>query len=301
MADKTDSYTGFNEFNPLLETHGLKHDTDLQQALLKTSHGRRAPSIGQADGATAQRGGFLSKIKNVFGRPKNTNLPVPPSNSVGRLGTASRAAAQKQNNVIAAPLGSAMHRPTSAQKRPTTAIQGAGFVVGSGALGSSISISGSNQFEKKEESNDEKARKMERVIFDLVEQSCFAYEKNDTKLALENAEEAMKHEKSFSRYREEQNLGESDLSLSGFIILHCANMFTKCSMNTEAMNLYNLILKNKLLPESSQVRINIGNIYLGAKNYTKALKMYRMALDQISEQNAKLKYIQWLQKLFIQV
>jgi intraflagellar transport protein 88 len=37
-------------------------------------------------------------------------------------------------------------------------------------------------------------------------------------------------------------------------------------------------------------RINIGNIFLRSKQYAKALKMYRMALDQIPEQNADLKY-----------
>ncbi|CAF0943555.1 unnamed protein product [Rotaria sordida] len=294
MTDKINSYTGFNDFNPLLETNSLKNDTNLQQALLKTSHGRRAPLTNQASGATAQKGGVFSKIKNVFNRPKDTNLPVPSNSSVGRLGTASRAAAaaaatQKQNIAMHAPLGSTLRRPTTAQKRPTTAIKSAGFMIGSGALGSYVATAGSNQFEKKEEGNDEKVRKMEKIIFDLVEQSCFAYEKNDNKLALEKAEEAMKHEKSLSRFREEKNIGEPDLSLAGFVILHCANMFTKCAMNTEAINLYNLILKNKLLPEHAQIRVNIGNIFLRSKNYTKALKMYRMALDQISEQNAKLK------------
>ena len=82
-------------------------------------------------------------------------------------------------------------------------------------------------------------------------------------------------------------------------------MFAKCGMNTEAMNQYNYILKNKLLPVPNRLyvkthrlrqslftfcrRINIGNIYLNSKQYTKALKMYRMALDQIPEQNADLK------------
>ena len=37
--------------------------------------------------------------------------------------------------------------------------------------------------------------------------------------ALETAEEAVKNEKSLSRYREEQNLGELDLNLSGFVCL----------------------------------------------------------------------------------
>jgi len=73
---------------------------------------------------------------------------------------------------------------------------------------------------------------MEKTVIDLVEESSLAYEKNDTKLvriildllfvdllfqALEKAEEAMRNEKSLNRYREEQNLGEADMNLAGFV------------------------------------------------------------------------------------
>lgn len=134
-------------------------------------------------------------------------------------------------------------------------------------------------------SNEDKVRKMEKRIIDLVDESCLAYEQNDSKLvrkdylsmyevfksksliqALEKAEEAMQTDKSLGRYREEQNMNESDLNLTGSVcitrpsficpdyfynfqvILHCANMYTKCGMNTEALNQYNVILKNKLIP-----------------------------------------------------
>jgi len=36
---------------------------------------------------------------------------------------------------------------------------------------------------------------------------------------LEKAEEAMRNERSLSRYREEQNLGETDMSLAGFVCI----------------------------------------------------------------------------------
>ncbi|CAF3860357.1 unnamed protein product [Rotaria sp. Silwood2] len=291
MTDKPDSYSGFNEYNPLLDTDSLKYDTDLQQAVLKTSHGRRAPPTGLAGAGAAQKGGFFSRVKNIFGRQKTTGVPAPPGTSSGRLGTASRAA-QQASGVIGAPPGSASRRlqtgTATGQRRPTTAVQGAGFTTG--AIGTGATTSGPSQFEKKEETNEDKAKKLEKTVLDLVEESCLAYEKNDTKLALEKSEEAVRNEKSLNRYREEQNLGESDLNLTGFAILHCANMLAKCGMNSEAMNQYNLILKGKLLPVPSRLRINIGNIFLRSKQYTKALKMYRMALDQIPEQNADLKF-----------
>ncbi len=91
-------------------------------------------------------------MKNVFGRQKNAGAAVPPGTASNRLGTASRAA-QQQAGVIGAPPGSAARRlqtgTASAQKRPTTAVQGAGFM--SGSLGNTTSASGPTQFEKKEE------------------------------------------------------------------------------------------------------------------------------------------------------
>jgi len=94
-------------------------------------------------------------MKNVFARQKNAGGSATPGSSSGRLGTASRAAQQQQqqqqSSASGVPPGSASRRLTTAQKRPTTAIKGAGFMVGSGAFGSNVTASGPSQFEKKEE------------------------------------------------------------------------------------------------------------------------------------------------------
>jgi hypothetical protein len=95
-------------------------------------------------------------MKNVFARQKNPGGSATPGSSSGRLGTASRAAQQQQqqqqqSSASGVPPGSASRRLTTAQKRPTTAIKGAGFMVGSGAFGSNVTASGPSQFEKKEE------------------------------------------------------------------------------------------------------------------------------------------------------
>jgi hypothetical protein len=91
-------------------------------------------------------------MKNVFSRQKNAGTAVPPGTSSNRLGTASRAG-QQQSSVIGAPPGSASRRlqtgTATAQKRPTTAVQGAGFM--SGTLGGSSTTLAPTQFEKKEE------------------------------------------------------------------------------------------------------------------------------------------------------
>jgi len=89
-------------------------------------------------------------MKSVFGRQKNPGLPAPSGSSTGLLGTTSRGPQQK-NSVLGAPSGSAARRPTTALKRPSTAILGAGFTTGPGAFGSNVGTSGPSQFEKKEE------------------------------------------------------------------------------------------------------------------------------------------------------
>jgi tetratricopeptide (TPR) repeat protein len=41
------------------------------------------------------------------------------------------------------------------------------------------------------------------------------------------------------------------------------------------------IVKNKAYPQSGRLRVNMGNIYFEQKKYSSAIKMYRMALDQV--------------------
>lgn len=47
--------------------------------------------------------------------------------------------------------------------------------------------------------------------------------------------------------------------------------------------------KNKVFQLSGRLKTNIGNIYFQQKQYLKAIKMYRMALDQIPLTNQDLK------------
>jgi intraflagellar transport protein 88 len=63
---------------------------------------------------------------------------------------------------------------------------------------------------------------------------------------------------------------------------------------TEALNIYNILTKNKAFQQNpnynpGRLKTNIGNIYFYQKQYLKAIKMYRMALDQIPVTNQDLK------------
>lgn len=57
----------------------------------------------------------------------------------------------------------------------------------------------------------------------------------------------------------------------------------------EALGIYNVLTKNKVFQLSGRLKTNIGNIYFQQKQYLKAIKMYRMALDQIPITNQDLK------------
>ncbi|KAJ1343545.1 hypothetical protein BSLG_001814 [Batrachochytrium salamandrivorans] len=56
-------------------------------------------------------------------------------------------------------------------------------------------------------------------------------------------------------------------------------------MYQEALNSYAVIVKNKLFNQSGRLRANMGNIYFEQNKFAQAVKMYRMALDQIPSTN----------------
>ena len=61
-------------------------------------------------------------------------------------------------------------------------------------------------------------------------------------------------------------------------------------MYAEAMSTYQAITKNRMFSYAYQLKVNMGNIHFKLGQYTKALKMYQMALDQVPSHNKELKY-----------
>ncbi len=61
-------------------------------------------------------------------------------------------------------------------------------------------------------------------------------------------------------------------------------------MYMEALNTYSLIVKNRQYAQSGRLRVNMGNIYYEQKKYSAAIKMYRMALDQIPNTGREIRY-----------
>lgn len=132
---------------------------------------------------------------------------------------------------------------------------------------------------------------MEKKVAILIEESTFAAAQGDFQLALDKAKDAGKKERQLSKQREQLSLGDQhNLDLTYSVLFNLANQYHVNSMYTEALSSYSVIVKNKLFNQSGRLRMNMGNIYFEQGKYPQAVKMYRMALDQISNANRDFRY-----------
>ena len=61
-------------------------------------------------------------------------------------------------------------------------------------------------------------------------------------------------------------------------LAHCCHM---AGLDQEALNIYHTIVRDAEYHMAGRLRVNIGNIYFKRKQWTDAIKHYRMALDQL--------------------
>ncbi|XP_057388924.1 intraflagellar transport protein 88 homolog isoform X4 [Balaenoptera acutorostrata] len=253
-TDEDDLYSGYNDYNPTYDTEELENDTAFQQAV-KTSHSRRPP--------------ITAKI---------------PSTAVGRpvaTGCGSKTS-----------LASSMGRPMTGAvqdgvTRPMTAVRAAGFTKAA-LRGSAFDPLGQSRGPappleaRNEDSPEEKIRQLEKKVNELVEESCIANSCGDLKLALEKAKDAGRKERVLVRQREQVTSPENiNLDLTYSVLFNLASQYSANEMYPEALNTYQVIVKNKMFSNAGRLKVNMGNIYLKQRNYSKAIKFYRMALDQI--------------------
>jgi len=137
--------------------------------------------------------------------------------------------------------------------------------------------------EKKTElSAEEQLREMEKEIHRLVELSAMTREQGKIREALDKAKEAGKKERQLCRRRENQQLlDQLNVDLTYAVCLNLAIQHQANDNDQEALTIYQQIVKNKQYPFSGRFRVNMGNIYFKQEKWTAAIKMYRMALDQI--------------------
>ncbi|XP_044769159.1 intraflagellar transport protein 88 homolog isoform X3 [Neomonachus schauinslandi] len=253
-TDEDDLYSGYNDYNPTYDTEELENDTAFQQAV-RTSHGRRPPITAKIPSTAVTR-----PIATGYG--SKTSL----ASSMGR------------------PMTGAIQDGIT---RPMTAVRAAGFTKAA-LRGSAFDPLGQSRGPappleaKNEDSPEEKIRQLEKKVNELVEESCIANSCGDLKLALEKAKDAGRKERVLVRQREQVTTPENiNLDLTYSVLFNLASQYSANEMYAEALNTYQVIVKNKMFINAGRLKVNMGNIYLKQRNYSKAIKFYRMALDQI--------------------
>uniref|UniRef100_A0A3B1JA55 Intraflagellar transport protein 88 homolog n=1 Tax=Astyanax mexicanus TaxID=7994 RepID=A0A3B1JA55_ASTMX len=179
--------------------------------------------------------------------------------------------------------------------RPMTAVRAAGYS-SSLARGSTFDPLGQSKGPappleaKNEDTPEEKIKILEKKVNDLIEESCMAQANGDLQLALEKAKEAGRKERALVRQREQTGTADHiTLDLTYSVLFNLANQYANNDMNTEALNTYQVIVKNKMFNNAGRLKVNMANIYFKQKNYPKAIKFYRMALDQISNAHTEMR------------
>lgn len=257
LADEDDLYGGYNEVDPLLDTRTLQEDEGFQKAV-RTSHGRRPIATAKLPGTA-------------------------------RIGTSRGGTGYHGHTSM---LSSASHSRTNSQDslaRPMTAVRGVGYISAGNRAQSGI-FDPLNQAKhsvsplqiKDENSPEELLKQLEKKVQELMEESCTAASHNEIKLALEKAKEASAKERALSRQRE-QLVSETsaNMDLTYCVLFNLAIQYAANEMYSEALNTYQLIVKNRSFSNAGRLKVNIGNIYYNQSNYPKAIKFYRMALDQL--------------------
>lgn len=244
--DEDEMYSGFNDYNATLDTDDLQHDESFQKAVMRTSHGRRPPPTGKIPGTAAKGRGAM------------------PS-SMGRLTTG---------------------QAGGEMARPMTAVRAAGYTSAGHRGGGFDPLNQSGPAPplepKPEDTPEEKIKQLEKKVNELIEESCFANSTGDLSLALEKAKEAGRKERVLVRQREQQSMGDQiNLDLTYSVLFNLANQYAANEMYNEALNTYNVIVKNKMFSNAGRLKVNMGNIYFKQRNFPKSIKFYRMALDQV--------------------
>ncbi|XP_035906050.1 intraflagellar transport protein 88 homolog [Anopheles stephensi] len=204
-------------------------------------------------------------------------------------------------------LGSA--EPATAMARPSTAIRPVGYSSHNSKLFDPLNQAAKKivvMENKKEETPEQRYKNLETKIYTLLEESIVAStgSKPDMATSLAKAKEASSLDRTLLRMRDQDGGSYThNFDLTFFVLFNLANVYAKNEMYIEALNTYTLMTKNKMFPNVNRLKINMGNIYFQLGLYTKAIKMYRMALDQVpgNQKELRLKITHNIGILFIKM
>lgn len=137
-----------------------------------------------------------------------------------------------------------------------------------------------------------KAKVFEKQVNTLLEESAAAKvaQPPNFALAVEKAKAAAKKEAALNKHREKNNLADHiNMDLTYAVCFNLADAYHKHGQLKEAISAYNVLVKNKQYPQAGRLRINMGNIHFEQNQYPTAIKMYKMALDQIRDTGKRLR------------
>jgi intraflagellar transport protein 88 len=230
--------------------------------------------------------------------------PMPQTGQQGYSQAANRAPASRMGGPLMTGAGGGVPQSrmmtanrAGGEARPMTSVSGAGFQSKPATQRSFDPLNAASRgpapplAQKQDNSPEDMAKEMERQVNALIEESAQNAVQRDLAVALEKAKEAGKKERQLCKHREQHGLVDQiNLDLTYSVCFNLANAYHLNGMFDEALHTYSLIVKNKQYPQSGRLRVNMGNIYYEQKKYTNAIKMYRMALDQIPNTGKEIRF-----------
>ncbi|KAL1518115.1 hypothetical protein ABEB36_001787 [Hypothenemus hampei] len=198
-------------------------------------------------------------------------------------------------------------KPIDHVNRPMTAVRGAGYT-----------SSGKKPFDplnhgtmetpplelQKDDSPEEKMKQQESKIMKLVEESCTSQCERDFKKALSKAKEASYKERGLIKMQEQNGLGDHhNIDLTYVVLFNLGNQYAANELYVEALNTFQTITKNRMFSNAYRLKINMGNLYVKQGHFQMAVKMYRMALDQVpsTQKNLRIKVMHNIAMVFIRM
>lgn len=255
---------------------------------------------------------FESEADNVFNAPRDFSaIPVPGAGGSGVTNPLMQAPSSKwgltsMDSVWGVP-GSrfgAMGGGGVGAARPMTSNRGVGFSATTSRFNNGTMFDPTGQGrtmmaigpapplkKRGENSPEEQCMEIEKLIHKFIEESAMLALQKDYGGALEKAKEAGKKERFLCRQREQLNLADQiNADLTYAVHFNLAVRYQDHQLYTEALNTYNLILRNLHFPQATRLRVNMGNIYAAQGKYLLAIKMYRMTLDETPTASKELRY-----------
>ncbi|XP_056633007.1 intraflagellar transport protein 88 homolog [Diorhabda sublineata] len=193
-----------------------------------------------------------------------------------------------------------------AVSRPMTAVRGAGYTSHGkpfDPLNQAASVPTPPLELQKDDSPEERTKQQEYKIMQLIEEACIAQSEGDVRKALTKAKEASNKERNLIRLQEQSGVGEYNIDLTYAVLFTLANQYAANELYADAINSYQMITKNRMFANAYRLKVNMGNIYFKQGQYQMAVKMFRMALDQVpsTQKNLRIRIMHNIAMVFIKM